>query len=54
MPCYDGDAPPKREWLRDALPRCGEATKSETPAGRGSIIVVVATDAPVLPHQLKR
>jgi D-aminopeptidase len=54
MPCYDADAPPKREWLRDALPRCGEAAKSETPTGRGSIIVVVATDAPVLPHQLKR
>ena len=54
MPCYDSDAPPKREWLRDALPRCGEIAKSETPAGRGSIIVVVATDAPVLPHQLKR
>ena len=25
MPCYDADAPPKREWLRDALPKCGEA-----------------------------
>jgi len=54
MPCYDGDSPPEREWLRDMLPRCGEAAKSETPAGRGSIIVVVATDAPLLPHQLKR
>jgi D-aminopeptidase len=53
MPCYD-DAPPKREWLRDALPRCGEAAISQTPAGRGSIIVVVGTDAPLLPHQLKR
>jgi L-aminopeptidase/D-esterase-like protein len=52
MPCYD-DAPPKRAWLRDALPRCGEASSHE-PGGRGSIIVVVATDAPLLPHQLKR
>jgi D-aminopeptidase len=52
MPCYD-DAPPKREWLRDALPKCGEAG-AQTLGGRGSIIVVVATDAPLLPHQLKR
>jgi L-aminopeptidase/D-esterase-like protein len=54
MPCYDAGAPPKREWLRDTLPRCGEAANSDVPAGRGSIIVVVATDAPLLPHQLKR
>lgn len=54
MPCYDADSPPEREWLRDALPRCGEGVKADTPAGRGSIIVVVATDAPLLPHQLKR
>jgi D-aminopeptidase len=54
MPCYDSDEPPNREWLRDALPRCGETAKLDTPAGRGSIIVVVATDAPLLPHQLKR
>jgi D-aminopeptidase len=53
MPCYDDDSPPEREWLRNVLPRCGEAA-SETPAGRGSIIIVVATDAPFLPHQLKR
>ena len=35
--------------------RCAEAsgTREETPE-QGSIIVVVATDAPVLPHQLKR
>jgi len=39
----------------EPLPRCGDAAqpppKSE---GQGSIIVVVATDAPLLPHQLKR
>jgi L-aminopeptidase/D-esterase-like protein len=57
MPCYAADAPPARAWLRDALPRCGDdggAALADTPAGRGSIIVVVATDAPLLPHQLKR
>ena len=35
------------------LPRCGE--DGDAPDGdRGSIIIVVATDAPLLPHQLKR
>ena len=29
-------------------------TRPETPRSQGSIIVVVATDAPLLPHQLKR
>jgi D-aminopeptidase len=56
MPCYAAEAPPTRAWLKGALPRCGDATrgKADTRAGRGSIIVVVATDAPLLPHQLKR
>jgi L-aminopeptidase/D-esterase-like protein len=41
------------------LPRCAAATSARpTDAapdiGQGSIIVVVATDAPLLPHQLKR
>lgn len=57
MPCYAADEPPARAWLRDTLPRCsddGAAARRDTPAGRGSIIVVVATDAPLLPHQLKR
>ena len=45
--------------------RCGDGNRAGAPAGRGarsednapeqgSIIVVVATDAPLLPHQLKR
>jgi L-aminopeptidase/D-esterase-like protein len=37
------------------LPRCEDpplAARSDT--GQGSIIIVVATDAPLLPHQLKR
>jgi hypothetical protein len=40
---------------RFGLPRCGEAKTPERPdPGQGSIIIVVATDAPLLPHQLKR
>jgi D-aminopeptidase len=46
---------------RDPLPadsprrRCGDATVgNEVEPEQGSIIVVVATDAPLLPHQLKR
>jgi L-aminopeptidase/D-esterase-like protein len=47
---------PTQVWLRGE-PRCdgGDAAR---PAGsredRGSIIIVVATDAPLLPHQLDR
>jgi L-aminopeptidase/D-esterase-like protein len=41
--------------LRKGLPRCGEVAPREGPdSGGGSIIIVVATDAPLLPHQLKR
>jgi L-aminopeptidase/D-esterase-like protein len=37
-------------------PRCGAATPSREDEndGAGSIIIIVATDAPLLPHQLKR
>lgn len=38
----------------DRFPRCTDATGGEDPAERGSIIIVVGTDAPMLPHQLKR
>jgi L-aminopeptidase/D-esterase-like protein len=39
----------------DWYPFCDEVeNRVETPARDGSIIVVVATDAPLLPHQLKR
>jgi D-aminopeptidase len=57
----------KREWLRvDGVPvgreigigelssPYGTARSSAPPAGSGSIIVVVATDAPLLPHQCER
>jgi L-aminopeptidase/D-esterase-like protein len=39
----------------NARPRCTVATRNDDAAPeQGSIIVVVATDAPLLPHQLKR
>lgn len=58
--CYVGSSPPSRAWLR-GLPACdakaGDGAQRDVPrldAGLGSIIIVVATDAPLLPHQLKR
>jgi D-aminopeptidase len=59
--CYAGREPPSRPWLR-SLPACGRAsgkavgaaTEAAVPEGMGSIIIVVATDAPLLPHQLER
>jgi L-aminopeptidase/D-esterase-like protein len=38
----------------NSRPRCGAATAGDDAPEQGSIIVVVATDAPLLPHQLKR
>ena len=51
-PCValdDSNVPPK-------TPRCGKEPNQSVPRDQdqGSIIVVVATDAPLLPHQLKR
>ena len=40
---------PVGQEITDLLP-----TRVTTPDGGGSIIIVIATDAPVLPHQLKR
>jgi len=59
--CHAGREPPSRPWLR-SLPACGRAsgkavgaaTEAAVPEGMGSIIIVVATDAPLLPHQLER
>ncbi len=51
--CFtDPDIPRHVTWY----PYCGKSRTSQvTPATRdGSIIVVIATDAPLLPHQLKR
>jgi len=49
LPCYDtrDSLPGGERWGRCANPHGG--TKDQ-----GSIIIVVATDAPLLPHQLKR
>jgi L-aminopeptidase/D-esterase-like protein len=53
-PCIAIDDPK----IRPDFPRCGGAPAADaaprSEAELGSIIVVVATDAPVLPHQLKR
>jgi L-aminopeptidase/D-esterase-like protein len=53
--CVAGTQPPTREWLR-TMPACGQQGSSlERPQPElGSIIVVMATDAPLLPHQLNR
>jgi len=52
-----GVANPSEPWTRE-LPRCDAGKSGGLPAVAreelGSIIVVVATDAPLLPHQLKR
>jgi D-aminopeptidase len=42
--------------IQPQLPRCGSGPSGprEPEIEQGSIIVIVATDAPVLPHQLKR
>lgn len=60
MPCYLGPDPPSHRWL-DGMPSCadrerraGETATGPFDAGFGSIIVVIATDAPLLPHQLER
>ena len=55
-PCRAGDFEPGSPWFRTA-PRCSSpegARGEERDDGVGSIIVVVATDAPLLPHQLDR
>jgi L-aminopeptidase/D-esterase-like protein len=52
----EGPAPPTRSWLQ-RVPRCsgsGGSGSSDEATGRGSIIVIVATDAPLLAHQLQR
>ncbi len=58
--CLAIDGAPTRSWLED-VPHCGAkppapSTKSggEVDLGRGSIVVIVATDAPLLPDQLER
>lgn len=51
MPCIDSDDPE----VQSTRPRCSDTrAEPEDLPEEGSIIVVVATDAPLLPHQLKR
>ena len=59
--CYAGRLPPSRPWLSELPPcaasarrRLGADPPSPRDEGAGSIIIVVATDAPLLPHQLER
>ncbi|MET0279889.1 MAG: P1 family peptidase [Steroidobacteraceae bacterium] len=53
LPCLVGDAPS----TRGVTLRCDQAARNHAASDdieMGSIIVIVATDAPLLPHQLKR
>ncbi len=50
LPCYETEGP----LPGSAFPRCDDETGEEGPEPGGSIIIVVATDAPLLPHQLRR
>jgi L-aminopeptidase/D-esterase-like protein len=56
-PCWSTDVRPTRPWLQGWGSPCAEPDASSAPApaaGRGSIVAIVATDAPLLPHQLER
>ena len=53
LPCTTSTDPAIRAPRCDAAPASGTRDEEEDD-GQGSIIVVVATDAPLLPHQLKR
>ncbi|MGE5226583.1 MAG: P1 family peptidase [Planctomycetaceae bacterium] len=46
--------PVGRELGRDAIPSAWDEAEAIERGGAGSIIVVLATDAPLLPHQLER
>lgn len=52
------DSAASQEWV-NRLPPCGNTTRPAPGGGdderaRGSIVVIVATDAPLMPHQLAR
>jgi D-aminopeptidase len=53
--CTVGEGAPSNALITD-MPRCEKqgASRPSFPEGMGSILVVVATDAPLLPHQLGR
>jgi D-aminopeptidase len=46
--------PVGRELPRDVIPSAWDTEEAQARGGAGSIIVVLATDAPLLPHQLTR
>ena len=51
LPCFDAKMAPKSA----DLPSCSaDGSKGVAPADKGSIIIVVATDAPLMPQQLDR
>ena len=54
LPCIANNLPASTEPR--ARPKCSATSGDDdaAPAEQGSIIVVVATDAPLLPHQMKR
>jgi D-aminopeptidase len=53
--CTASDRPPSNSLIKN-MPMCTKqgASLPSYPEGMGSIIVVVGTDAPLLPHQLER
>lgn len=56
MPCFPPGSRSSQAWFSEYPFVCGEspAGAAAVDEGLGSIIVVVATDAPLLPHQLDR
>lgn len=56
LPCFPPGSRSSQSWFADYTVACGDsAVGIAAPAeGLGSIIVIVATDAPLLPHQLER
>ncbi|MGH7567405.1 MAG: P1 family peptidase [Gemmatimonadales bacterium] len=55
LPCYERrEAPPGGETRRRCEDQGGGGSDARDAEELGSIIIVVATDAPLLPHQLKK
>ena len=56
VPCFPQGQRSSQTWFADYTVSCADSAvgSEEPPEGDGSIIVVVATDAPLLPHQLER
>ncbi len=56
LPCFPPGRRSSQAWFAEYAVTCGDSAMSVSSRaeGLGSIIVVVATDAPLLPHQLER